>query len=551
VLPGLQAIATADQVPGAAGLLARVLRLIDPAAAERQMRAALDSAIARGDYQIASTAAGELIDMCRGSGRLGEALTLTNQAISYTRQAELGPWTQLRDEVWRLQVLNEMGRAGEVLAEVQRLRAHMQTLPAERGPNETATPWNVRESLLDAGRSAARLLGRWTDALELNAAVTASRRDRGAPAGEIAQGRFNDYGPFLGLGRIGEALALLLECRQVFETAHDIEMLGKTLSALADVEDKRGHGEAAITLERDALRYKYLAGDVTGIAVSYHNLGSSLRRHARQPDAALACHLAAALIRALAGAARADQSARATADDLRVAGADAGLPADVASLCGQVAGTPGTDLGRLIDALAPGPGTAEQVLGELLALVQNLAAASPAASPHMLAAWDPAIAALLAAAGGDAQAAAALETELDSYQDSPDWSALASALRRLGSGETGPGLLGNLDETDTAIVTRALDAREGKISIPGALWGAVGLGALLGNVVAAADGDAGAAERADQDLQAMAGDPEWSPLVGALRRILGGERDAGLAVRLGDAVQRAVVESVLGHIGAG
>ena len=54
----------------------------------------------------------------------------------------------------------------------------MDTLPATPGPDETATPWNVREMLLDTGRNAARQLGRWSDALDLNAALIASMRDR-------------------------------------------------------------------------------------------------------------------------------------------------------------------------------------------------------------------------------------------------------------------------------------------------------------------------------------------------------------------------------------
>ena len=328
-------------------------------------------------------------------------------------------------------------------------------------------------------------------------------------------------------------------------------MLGNTLSALANVEDQRGHSQAAILLERDALRYSYLAGDVSGIAVSYHNLGNYLARHSRQPDAALAFHLAAALIRTLAGAGEADSSAHAAVADLRAAGASAGLPADVAGLCAQVAAIPGTDLGRLIAALAPTPGHAQQVLGELQTLIRGRAAVPPAADRAVLAAWDPAIAALLSTASGDTQAAAALGTEFGRYQDSPTWGPLVSALRRLGAGETGPGLLAGLDETNAAIVTRALDASDGKVSIPAALRGAVGIGPLLSNLVAAAGGEVSAAGLAHQGLQAMAEDSDLAALAAALRRILGGDRDPGLASQLSDPVQRAVVECVLGHIGAG
>jgi len=134
VLPALEAITATEQVPWAAGVLAQVLELIDPAAAERQRRAVLDAAVARGDYRSASAAAGYLIDLCRASGRLAEALTLADKMIGYTRRAGLRPWAQLGDEILRLQVLNEMGQAGHVLGEVQRLREHMQDATRRTGP---------------------------------------------------------------------------------------------------------------------------------------------------------------------------------------------------------------------------------------------------------------------------------------------------------------------------------------------------------------------------------------------------------------------------------
>lgn len=51
-------------------------------------------------------------------------------------------------------------------------------------------------------------------------------------------------------------------------------MIGKTLSALADTESTRDRIDAAIRFERDSFRYSYLAGDVVGLASSYHNLGN-------------------------------------------------------------------------------------------------------------------------------------------------------------------------------------------------------------------------------------------------------------------------------------
>jgi hypothetical protein len=136
--------------------------------------------------------------------------------------------------------------------------------------------------LLDVGRNAARQLDRWDDALDLNAAILASKHDRNAPAADIAQTRFNDYSPLLQLDRADEALALLRECRQIFQDANDVRLLGMTLTALASVENARGHSDAAIRMEHDALRYKYMAGIMTSIAGSYHNLGDYLRSAARQ-----------------------------------------------------------------------------------------------------------------------------------------------------------------------------------------------------------------------------------------------------------------------------
>ena len=62
-----------------------------------------------------------------------------------------------------------MGRSEQVLAEVQQLRDYMATLPPTSQQPEMIIPFDVREGLLDTGRQAARDLGRWQEALELNA----------------------------------------------------------------------------------------------------------------------------------------------------------------------------------------------------------------------------------------------------------------------------------------------------------------------------------------------------------------------------------------------
>ena len=372
-LPAIQCIARHE--PRSARLLTQVLQVLDPAAAETALRSELAAAIAAGEYQAASAIAGSLLDLCRVSGRLAEALILSDQVISYSRRADLGPWTQLADEVRRLRVLVDMGQADHVLAEVIRLRGHLATLPTTLGPREALPPWNAVEALLDVGRAAANQLSRWEVALKLNAASIATKRKHGVPATSIAQNRYNDYAPLLRLGRTDQALALLQDCLQVFRDAHHTKMIGKVLSALAETEAVRGHGNAAISLEHDALRHKYLADDVGGLARGYHKLGSFLGYLADRPAPALASHLAAALIRALTGFDTGFNPLAAAATDLRKLGTTATLPTSVADLDRQLGDIPGTDLSGLIAKLSPDAETAEQALRDLVAKAQELAAA--------------------------------------------------------------------------------------------------------------------------------------------------------------------------------
>ena len=551
-LPALRTITTAlkgtDDEPDAAMRVARALTPIDPAAAAQKYQQLLAAAVARKDYQSASVIATSLINYRRQAGRLAEALQLAEDMIGYTRQAGFGPWTQLSDRVQRLQILNAMGRSEQVLAEVQQLRDYMATLPATSQQPEMINPFDVREGLLDTGRQAARDLGRWQEALELNAGQQSSMTTRGAPQTKIARARFNDYGPLIRLSRLDEAIELLMHCRQVFQDADDIEMLGKVLSALADTEDNRGHRDVATGLARDALRYKYLANDLDGIQVSHHNLGNYLSRGG-QPAVALAHHLSSALLCLVTGTAGAEQSVAAAGQDLRASG-DSAVPADVAELCRVAGQVPGVHLDRLLAALTD-PQTAEHALRELTAQAQTSAAApSPAADmARWLARWDPVTSGLAAAAHGDTEAAAAVREYLGQFQDSKDWKALAAALQRILDGERGQDLAAGLDQIDTAIVTRTLQVLAGTASLPTALWPAMELGQLLGDITAAAaGGDQAAAGRARQNLALLAAEPGLAPLATALGRILDGNRDPALAETLSDDTERTVITTVLAHI---
>ena len=359
--------------PRTAVVRASVLVVVDPAIAETELCAAIEHSVARGDYRAASAGAGRLADLYRAAGRPAEALALVDQEISYTRQAGLGPWTLAGTEVHRLQVLNAMGHASQVFAEIQRLHARTRTLAAVPGQDESVDPWDVRETLMYTAREAALRLERWDEMLTFSSVLTASLAQRHASAADIARARFPDHNALLRLGRTGEALDLLLSCRQVFQDSRDIGMLGGTLSALASVEHQRGHGDAAVRLARDALRYEYLAGNVADIGVTYQNLGGYLHTHARQPASALASLLTAALIRALAGIGGADESARDAAIVLCALTPSAVPPATIPDLCRQLGAIPGTDPARLIARLSTDPETAERTLHTLAMQVRKLA----------------------------------------------------------------------------------------------------------------------------------------------------------------------------------
>src|SRR5262249_166580 len=149
----------------AAGRLAKALRFLKPEEAEVVLRQVVERALRQGDHRNASAMTSDLVGVLRDSGRLREALEEAQPKAEPARQAGLGPWTQLSDQGQRLQILAQLGEYEQVLGEVEELRRHMAELPEEGGANEAVEPWNVRELLLDTGRSAALRLERWEDVL--------------------------------------------------------------------------------------------------------------------------------------------------------------------------------------------------------------------------------------------------------------------------------------------------------------------------------------------------------------------------------------------------
>ncbi|MDQ2707394.1 MAG: CHAT domain-containing protein [Actinomycetota bacterium] len=451
---------------------ARTLAVLDPEQAETLFRELLDAAVARDRFGNASTLAGDLINLYHDQGRFDEALALADTMPEYTRRAGFGPWIQLVDQGMRLQILRAQGHYQRVLDEVGQLREHMATLPDPPGDNDsTAIPWNVRELLLNIGVLAARHLGRWQQALDLNAENLDSMRRRGATDTEQAFDAFNDYGPLLRLGRAGEARELLIRCRAVFEATNNIPNLGKTISALASVEDTLGRHDRAITLQTDALRYKYLAADPEAIGGSHHNLATHLQDGGLDPRQVWAHHLAAAVIHYQIGGGHLTDSLEALAGLL--AADPTAAPNTFAQVCQTVEQVDGVHLADLLAHLPQRAPDGQTAMDEVLRLVPQAGADH---SQQLIARWDSVLSALhtsLHHPDPTTRAAAThtLNHALTTRAQQPDWQALVLVLRRIHAGDRDPATLTDgLDPIDTAITQRALDLLNDQLDIDPDAW---------------------------------------------------------------------------------
>lgn len=287
-----------DVVGAISGVLARALHYAgrhDEAA--RQFENLIEEAANRGAYRQASVLANDYANLLIGRGRYDQALDVVDRMRAYTRKAGLGRWTQIVDEGMRLQILASQGEFDAVMEKVDALVNEMESLPEDRGEDESADPWNVREGVLDAGHTAALQAEAWEKALAYNLMIRESKADRGASALDMARTRFNDYSPLLRLGRIDEARELLKGYRSVLEEKGAHDQLGKVYTALADVEDKDGNASRAVDFEKTALAYKYRSASPRDCAISHHNLANYLSRSGHSVDVIRAHRLAAALFR--------------------------------------------------------------------------------------------------------------------------------------------------------------------------------------------------------------------------------------------------------------
>ncbi len=154
------------------------------------------------------------------------------------------------------------------------------------------------------------------------------------------------------LRRYGEAHALLMECREVFESEGDLKMLGLVFGALADLEDRLGHRDRAIRHVQSALRYKYAVEEPGDCAISHFHLANYLMGGSGPPTESLAHRLASMVIWYQTASGHFSTWFQALSRHLAsFAPSEPPLPADFAALCATVDQVEGVDFAALFNRL--------------------------------------------------------------------------------------------------------------------------------------------------------------------------------------------------------
>ena len=561
VIPQLRRIAETTGQPDDAGILGAALRYVDAREAETWLRRAYDGAMAAENHRLASAGASQLVNILRTQGRLREALAMVEHQAQHTKDAGLGPANQITDQAQRLQILNQLGQHQRVLEEIEALRPQLDQLPDHQRENETFSPYNVKELTLGVGRSAALALKEWETALELNRHILTSTQQRGAGPHELARTRFNDSAPLIRLGRLDEADQVLQDCQQVFEAAADTRALGTVLGTRADLEDERGRADQAVSFSRTALRYAYATDDWEGAVANHGNLGTYLRSDGQPTQSWLSHELAAAMI---------DYATRGPASGNvqnlgvmlhRFDDAAAATPADLAELTGRVETVEGVRFAELIARLTGQRDGGDTLMTDTLSTAREHMAQAAVDDRALVASWEPRIAAVMAAVTGDTETGHRLDAVLTELEVNRSWGALVGVLRRIIAGERDADqLLAGLDPIDTAIATRTLDALAGQVELTATpadlqLEAAVpeAWEPAIAAIVAAATGTLDTDTRTELDsfLTNTETDPNWAALVGILRRIVAGERDADQLLTGLDPVDTAItaltLDALTGH----
>jgi tetratricopeptide (TPR) repeat protein len=340
----------------------------DEAAA--RMQTLEQQAVDLGLFRIASANAGDLANLLMAAGHFDKALATAERMKDHTRRAGLGRWTQLGNEIQRLQLLAELGRYEEVLTTVQTRREEMKSWPKSSDEDETVNAWNVMEALLYTGHTAALRLQRWEEALSLNAEMVEVTVTRGATKLYVARAKYNDYFPLLRLQRYSTARSLLYQCLAVFESDGGDGEMGSVHSAIANLESHLRHFPEAVRHGSVALRYSYSVLSPDDCAISHFNLANHLMRSNPHGREALAHRHASVLIWYQTDHGRLPSALRVVREDLaQLSPSD--VPGSFDEVCALVEQTEGVRFRELFSRLPQRAASGDEALQAVLEMART------------------------------------------------------------------------------------------------------------------------------------------------------------------------------------
>lgn len=441
--------------------LERALTGADSAETERRLRSTRDSAHAAGDLLQEFRTAFDLAGLLLTRGRAREAFGINDRLPALGRQVRAGQWSMLAVEIQHLTIMHDLGE--DVVDRVHDLQRRLEELQAAGEPvddDEPIIPHVALTVLLQLGVRAANERGRYGRALAFSDDLLKGMRQRGATAYELAEAQHNRYLPLFGLGDLDAAETVMLYCREVFEAHGHPGDLARTYGALGEIAWARGHGQEAIDFQKETLRHIYRHPDLRIIAPAHKHFAQYLGDG--DDEARLAHSLLAAIAYRLCGEEDRYRSLlneitdRHPAPELMAAA----TPEWLASVTGRV---DGVDLSILERETGLDRATVASGLAATKAILADAEASDAAWNDTLRRRWEPAVAAMVAAIGGDPRAAAALSEHLSVRELAPEWSQLVDALRRLLGGERDAGaLLAGLHPVDAAVLTSTLDALAGR-----------------------------------------------------------------------------------------
>jgi hypothetical protein len=505
----------------ALGLLGNALLAADPAQAELILGDVEARSARAGRDRYAAVIAGDLVSLFRLTGRYADALQAADRKTGHTTKAGLGPWSELANEVQRLEVYRTAGDHRHVLVEVDRLAAGLDGYPPTVTKADLATPWNTRETLFDLGLSAATFLERWPEAFDWGNKRLASMRRRGAGELETARAELDTEPAVRRVVGPERAQEVLEGCRPVFESHQDYSYLANCVASMSDLEDGRRKATPALNYAWLALRFSYLQSETPPMRRSHHGVANLLDDYGEDRVGAAAHWLAALILLGMEGGPDYQKALVAFAQQM-----DSGLepPGDYDTLCATVDKAQGVRFRAVVETLGDGR--------EAFSAILTAARAIPPEDlwANQLAQAEPVLALMAYAASGYETARTQLGPRLDQMAADPGSAPLAARLERLRDGQQDPAVLGKgLQGADALIVARGIEIMAGRL-VPNPI--PTFLRPIVAAAVAAARHDqhpdapcpdAEEVAKMSSQLTALADFDEWRGLGRELRRLLNGE----------------------------